>query len=159
MNVSPYNSWTFNTTSPDNQNPCPVLWYKDTITNCIALYGEIPAGALLFHRIAEDGNPPIPSQYAGDGIGNFAHVGIYVGNNQVMQSGGRDSGSIPGGGVHLSKYDPDAWNYIAFVVWVDPSGSGPGPEPEPPKKYWLLYLFNKNKEVTKNVMYYYSRKL
>ena len=157
MNVSPYNSWTFQTTSPDNQNRCPVLWYKDTISNYLAIYGSLPAGALLFHRIAEDGNPPIPSQYAGDGIGNFVHVGIYVGNNQVMQSGGRDSGSIPGGGVHLSTYDPDAWNYIAFVVWVDPTGTGP--EPEPPKKYWLLYLFNKNKEVLKNVRNYYSRQL
>mgnify|MGYP003291320449 CR=1 FL=1 len=167
MNISPYNSWTFQTTSPDSQNPCPVLWYKDTIDNCIATYGEIPAGAILFHKIADDGNPPIPSYYAGDGIGNFVHCGIYCGNDEVMQSGGRDSGSIPGGGVHKSTYDPDAWNYVGFVVWVDPVGSepgpgpgpGPGPEPEPPKKYWLLFLLNKKREVKKNVRYYYSRQL
>lgn len=152
---------TFDTTSPLGQTPTPELWYKDTIENCIATYGAIPTGALLFHRIADDGNPSIPPQYAGDGIGNFVHVGIYCGNNEVMQSGGRDSASVPGGGVHKSTYDPDAWNYVSFVVWVDPTGSepGPGPEPEPPKKYWLLFLLNKKREVKKNVRYFYSRQL
>ena len=136
---------TFSTTSPTGVNPCPELWYKDTIANCIATYGEIPAGALLFHKISDAGPPPIPSQYAGDGIGNFAHVGIYCGNNEVMQSGGRDSASVPGGGVHKSTYDPDAWNYVAFVVFVDPtSGGGPEP-PEPEFPYWLLFFVNNNK--------------
>lgn len=128
---------TYNTVSPKNQNPCPVLWYKDTLANCISRYNGIPTGTLLFHQIGEEGPPPIPSQYAGDGIGNFVHVGIYVGNNQVMQSGGRDSASIPGGGVHLSTYDASAWNYAAFVVWVNPitgsPGPGPGPGPVVPK--------------------------
>ena len=124
---------TFNTTSPDNQNPTPELWYKDTIDNCVAQYGSIPTGALLFHKISDEGPPAIPPQYAGDGIGNFVHVGIYCGNNEVMQSGGRDSASVPGGGVHKSAYDSAAWNYVAFVVWVDciDSEPGPGPDPEP----------------------------
>lgn len=156
MNVSPYDNWTFNTTSPDNQNPCPVLWYKDTISNCIAEYGEIPAGTLLFHKIGEDDRPEIPSYYRGDGIGNFAHVGIYIGNNQVMQSGGRDSSSVPGGGVHRSTYDSSAWNYCAFVVWVDPTGSGPTPPPPPPPTLpnWLLMFYNKNRRLIKNVKRY-----
>lgn len=135
----------FNTTSPEGVNPCPELWYKGTIANCVATYGEIPAGALLFHKISDAGPPPIPSQYEGDGIGNFAHVGIYCGNNEVMQSGGRDSASVPGGGVHKSTYDPDAWNYVAFVVFVDPtSGGGPEP-PEPEFPYWLLFFVNNDK--------------
>lgn len=156
MNVSPYDNWTFNTTSPDNQNPCPVLWYKDTISNCIAEYGEIPAGTLLFHKIGEDDRPEIPSYYRGDGIGNFAHVGIYIGNNQVMQSGGRDSSSVPGGGVHRSTYDSSAWNYCAFVVWVDPTGSGPTPPPPPPPTLpnWLFMFYNKNRRLIKNVKRY-----
>lgn len=146
---------TFNTTSPDNQNPCPVLWYKDTISNCIAEYGEIPAGTLLLHQISEAGPPAIPSQYAGDGIGNFAHVGIYIGNNQVMQSGGRDSSSVPGGGVHRSTYDSSAWNYCAFVVWVDPTGGGPTPPPPPPTlPNWLFMFYNKNRRLIKNVKRY-----
>lgn len=122
---------TFPTTSPEGVNPTPELWYKDTISNCIAEYGEIPTGALLFHQIGEDGPPAIPDQYRGDGIGNFVHIGIYCGNDEVMQSGGRDSGSVPGGGVHKSAYDSSAWNYVAFVVYVDPTGGSPTP-PEPP---------------------------
>lgn len=142
----------FNTTSPDSQNPTPVLWYKDSISNCISIYGDIPAGTLLLHQISEAGPPAIPSQYEGDGIGNFAHVGIYIGNNQVMQSGGRDSGSVPGGGVHRSTYDSSAWNYVAFVVYVDPTGSGPTPPPPPEFPDWLLLWYNTNKrKVIKNV--------
>ena len=110
----------------------------------------------MFHQISEEGPPAIPSQYAGDGIGNFAHVGIYVGNNKVMQSGGRDSASIPGGGVHLSDYDASAWNYVAFLVYVDCSAGG---EPEPPElPGWLFMLFRRKKEL-KNVKFDYSRRL
>ena len=154
QNISPYPTWTFDTTSPDNQNPTPVLWWKGSIAECESQYGEIPAGALLFHKIGEDDNPQIPNYYRGDGIGNFAHVGIYIGNNEVMQSGGRDSGSVPGGGVHRSAYDSSAWNYAAFVVYVDPTGSGPTPPPPPPPslRNWLLFWYtNKQKEVIKNV--------
>lgn len=149
QNTSQYPSLikTFNTTSPDNQNPTPTLWYKDTISNCISMYGEIPTGSLLFHKIGDDDNPQIPSTYRGDGIGNFAHVGIYCGNNQVMQSGGRDSSQVAGGGVHLSTYDPNAWNYVAWVAYVDPGGTtpgpGPGPGPLPTFDYKLLYYFKK----------------
>lgn len=143
---------TFNTTSPLNQNPTPVLWWKGTIAECETQYGSIPAGALLFHQISEAGPPAIPSQYAGDGIGNFAHVGIYIGNNQVMQSGGRDSGSVPGGGVHRSTYDSSAWNYVAFVVYVDCTGDEPEPPPYEPT--WFqnhVFIFAKRKKVLKNV--------
>ena len=157
---------TYQTTSPEGETPCPVLWYKDTLSNCIANFGGIPAGTLLFHKISDEGPPPLPPQYAGDGIGNFAHVGIYCGNNEVMQSGGRDSGSIPGGGVHKSTYDPNAWNYAAFVVWVDPTGGepgpGPGPGPEPEPEYWRYLLYAKMSEKRRmlpNVRKYYSRLL
>ena len=148
---------TFNTTSPDNQNPTPVLWYKDSISNCITTYGAIPTGALLLHQISEAGPPAIPSQYEGDGVGNFAHVGIYCGNNTVMQSGGRDSGSVPGGGVHKSTYDSSAWNYVAFVVYVDCIGEEPPTPPEPPdppepsyylQRYIMMFMANnKNRGV------------
>ena len=153
QNISPYPTWTFNTTSPDNQNPTPVLWWKGTISECESAYGEIPAGALLFHQIGEDDNPKIPDYYRGDGIGNFAHVGIYIGNNQVMQSGGRDSASVPGGGVHRSTYNSSAWNYVAFVVYVDCTGGGPEPPP-PYEPTWFqnhVYLFAQRKKVVRNV--------
>ena len=146
---------TYNTTSPDGQTPTPVLWWKGTVSDCISEYGDIPAGALLFHQISDAGPPAIPAQYAGDGIGNFAHVGIYIGNNEVMQSGGKDSGNIPGGGVHRSVYDSTAWNYVAFVVWVDPTGYVPPPPPPPPPPslpdWFYLWYTSKRKDVKKNV--------
>lgn len=146
---------TFNTTDPNGNNPTLELWYQDTIANCISTYGEIPTGALLFHQISEAGPPPIPPQYAGDGIGNFVHVGIYCGNNEVMQSGGRDSGSVPGGGVHKSVYDSSAWNYVAFVVYVDCTGTEPPPPPPPPPPPWILnhlyLIINQRKKVVRRV--------
>ena len=145
---------TFNTTDPNGNNPTRELWYQDTISNCISTYGDIPTGALLFHQISEAGPPPIPPQYAGDGIGNFVHVGIYCGNNEVMQSGGRDSGSVPGGGVHKSVYDSSAWNYVAFVVYVDCIGSEPPPPPPPPPPWILNHLYliiNQRKKVVRRV--------
>ena len=133
---------TFNTTDPNNNNPTNELWYKDTIANCEATYGGIPTGALLFHKIGEDDTPQIPDEYRGDGIGNFAHVGIYCGNDEVMQSGGSDGSSVPGGGVHKSAYDSSAWNYVAFVVYVDCSNSAAGDDDMP---IWLqlLTMFNR----------------
>lgn len=147
---------TFNTTDPNNNNPTNELWYKDTIANCISQYGGIPTGALLFHQIAEDGDPPIPDQYRGDGIGNFAHVGIYCGNDEVMQSGGRDSSSVPGGGVHKSTYDSSAWNYVAFVVYVDSTssggGGGGGDEGMPYWQQLLLMYQRRTKRYVKRVI-------
>lgn len=134
---------TFNTTDPYGQNPTNELWVKDDLGTIEALFGgSLPAGCLLFHQISEAGPPPIPSYYAGDGIGNFAHVGIYCGNNEVMQSGGQDAGSVPGGGVHKSAFDITAWNYAAFCVYVDPTQQPPEP-PEPPEMsaIQLLMMF------------------
>lgn len=169
QNMTNYPVWTFNTTSPDNQNPTPVLWYKESISNYLTDNTDLPTGCLLFHKIGEDDSPVIPSYYRGDGIGNYAHVGIYIGNCQVMQSGGRDASSVPGRGVHRTTYSSltsstfqAAWNYMAYVVWVDTSGSepgpGPGPEPEPGEdilNYLLLwYNNNKKKGVKKRVVRY-----
>lgn len=147
---------TFPTTDPMGRNPTPELWYKGTLADCISRYGNIPTGTLLFHKISDAGPPAIPPQYAGDGIGNFVHVGIYCGNGKVMQSGGQDSGSIPGGGVHKSDFDPDAWNYAAFVVYVEPSNYDPPEPPEPGDNtlhILLLWYNNNRKELLPNVIH------
>ena len=74
-----------------------------------------------------------------------------------MQSGGRDSGSVPGGGVHLSTFDASAWNYVAFVVFVDSRGIAPVP-PDPPHPplirmdlLFSLWYTSKRKEGVKRV--------
>lgn len=140
---------TFNTQNPLTLlTPTPILYEKDTLANIYSHYGQLPAGMLLFHQISEAGPPPIPPQYAGDGIGNFVHVGIYCGNNIVMQSGGRDSGDIPGGGVHRSVFDPEAWNYGAFVCWVDCSDIF---EPEEIPQWFYMWYTQKRKEVNRFV--------
>lgn len=149
---------TFDTTAPDGQEPCPELWFKAPIGQLITEFGSIPPGTLLFHQISEEGPPAIPPQYAGDGIGNFVHVGIYCGENRVMQSGGRDSASVPGGGVHLSTYDSSAWNYAAFLVYVDCT-AGEDPEPGDTIPAWLYMIYGKRKKVLKHGRYDYSRRL
>ena len=141
---------TFNTTDPTGTTPTTELWWKGTIADCDYQWTGLPVGCLLFHQIPEDGDPPIPPQYAGDGEGNFVHVGIYVGNDKVMQSGGQDAGSVPGGGVHLSNYDPNAWTHAAFLVWVDTVNYYPPPTYNFPAwmKIWYTTL---RKKVLKNV--------
>ena len=139
---------TYNTRDPFQRTPTDILYYKEDLITLQNYWGQIPAGTLLFHRISEEGPPPIPSQYEGDGIGNYVHVGIYCGNNTVMQSGGRDAGSIPGGGVHRSTFDPEAWNYGAFVCWVDCVDQY---EPEPLPQWFYLWYNQKRKEVTRFV--------
>ena len=151
----------FFTTDPYGDSPTNELWWKGTIEECEAIYDEIPTGALLFHQIPENGNPPIPDYYRGDGIGNFAHVGIYCGDGNVMQSGGRDSSSIPGGGVHLSTYDRSAWSHVAFVVYVDCTEHEEPPEPPQPPwhpstviKFLSYTHYNRERKVLKNVRRY-----
>ena len=113
------------------------LWYKDTVANCIAAYGMIPQGALIF-VIVPEGDPgynTIPARYYGDGVGNVSHVGIrtYIGQG-VMQSGG-----YGGRGVHDSDYRNDYWTHVGFspgVELVDSNGNAipepsPGPTPDP----------------------------
>lgn len=142
----------YNTIDPTGEYPTNELWYKAKISDYIAEYGGLPIGAFLFHQISEAGPPPIPPEYAGDGIGNFVHVGIYVGNYQVMQSGGKDSGSIPGGGVHRSAYDPTAWNYLAFPVWVWPTiDLRPKPDYMDVVDFLTLWYATRKKEVLKRV--------
>ena len=68
----------------------------------VSSWDQLPQGILLFRIKSESdptyNEPPIPSRYYMDGIGNVTHVGIMTGLGQgIMQSGG-----YGGRGVHQS---------------------------------------------------------
>lgn len=89
------------------------LYWKGTVADAQAAFGQIPQGALIFkcHPEGTPGYDTIPPQYYGDGIGNFSHVGImtYLGYG-VMQSGG-----YGGTGVHQSYYDANYWTHVGLA--------------------------------------------
>ena len=125
-------------TSYNGQSPVLELYWKGTISECEEEFGEIPQGALLFRCIPEGqpGYDTIPSQYYGDGIGNFTHVGIFVsplgGSGSVMQSGG-----YGGSGVHLSGWRDDYWTHVAFVCYVYYDSEE---EEEEDDRYWFYSM-------------------
>lgn len=101
------------------------LSWQGTIAEATAAFGEMPQGAYLF-RIKEESDPtyndpPIPSQYYMDGIGNVTHVGIYTDMGLgVMQSGG-----YGGSGVHDSSFRGDYWTHLALAPGIDYNGTVP----------------------------------
>lgn len=104
------------------------LAWQGTIAEAEHAFGGKPQGCYLFRIKSEDdpdyNNPPIPSQYYMDGIGNVTHVGIYTNIGLgVMQSGG-----YGGTGVHDSSYNGNYWTHIALPPDVDYSVN---PDPTP----------------------------
>lgn len=114
------------------------LAWQGTIAEAIALYGEKPQGCYLFRIKSEDdptyNDPPIPSQYYMDGIGNVTHVGIFTNIGQgVMQSGG-----YGGSGVHESNYRSDYWTHLALPPDVDFTGATPSiSNPDLINDFWV----------------------
>lgn len=114
------------------------LAWQGTISEAIALYGEKPQGCYLFRIKSEDdptyNDPPIPSQYYMDGIGNVTHVGIFTNIGQgVMQSGG-----YGGSGVHESTYRSDYWTHLALPPDVDFTGATPSiSNPDLINDFWV----------------------
>lgn len=54
-------------------------YWRGTISECIKKYGSIPLGAFVYIRKDSGDN-------YNDGLGNFSHVGLYVGNDKVRDS-------------------------------------------------------------------------
>lgn len=132
---------------PSMLNGTNTLWrsnnltWKGTLSEAYNRWGasgwrNLPQGILLFRikpESAPDYNqPPIPSKYYMDGIGNVTHVGIMTGLGQgVMQSGG-----YGGRGVHESGWQSGYWTHCALqmeVEYPDPDPDDPNPpDPEEP---------------------------
>lgn len=107
----------------------------------VSSWNQLPQGILLFRIKSESdptyNEPPIPSRYYMDGIGNVTHVGIMTGLGQgIMQSGG-----YGGRGVHESGWQNGYWTHAALQMDViypdppdpdDPNPPPPVPDPDPP---------------------------
>lgn len=107
----------------------------------VSTWNQLPQGILLFRIKSESdptyNEPPIPSRYYMDGIGNVTHVGIMTGLGQgIMQSGG-----YGGRGVHESGWQNGYWTHAALQMDViypdppdpdDPNPPPPVPDPDPP---------------------------
>lgn len=67
------------------------MWRKySTAKGKIADIDLIPGMAV--YKLRNDGKEP--EQYRNDGIGNFYHVGLYVGNNTVVEAKGTKYGVV-----------------------------------------------------------------
>ena len=77
----------------------------------------VPGMAVFCHHF--DGKEP--SQYRNDGIGNFSHVGCYIGGGLVAEAKGEKFGCV------YSSIDDDKWTHVArlknteYDVDVEPS--------------------------------------
>ena len=82
----------------------------------VSRWNQLPQVILLFRIKSESdptyNEPPIPSRYYMDGIGNVTHVGIMTGLGQgIMQSGG-----YGGRGVHESGWQNGYWTHAALPM-------------------------------------------
>jgi hypothetical protein len=87
--------------------------WTGTPEECAATFGCVPGGAFVF--IWEETGAP--DKYAGDGLGNAEHMGVYLGDCALHASSSRGmvaeskfaGKTIPNGG----------WNRVGLSCWVD----------------------------------------
>ena len=87
--------------------------WTGTPEECVKTFGCVPGGAFVF--IWEETGAP--DKYAGDGLGNAEHMGVYLGDCVIHASSSRGmvaeskfaGKTIPNGG----------WNRVGLSCWVD----------------------------------------
>lgn len=93
-----------------------ILWWG-TLENARAQGMLVPGAALLIH--ADDGREP--ARYRGDGMGNFGHIGLYVGQNALTDAGRACSvihSSQTRGRVAGSTLK-NGWTHLAWLREID----------------------------------------
>lgn len=88
---------------------------------------ELKPGMAVF-RWSNDGNEP--DQYKGDGLGNFRHIGLYVGNGRTIEM--KDKAT----GVYEGKISQ--WHYAAELKYTDYDISE-GDHKEEPKEDFVAF--------------------
>lgn len=91
------------------------LSWKGTVSECIARYGSVPAGAWLF-TIKQDGGEK--ARGYNDAEGNAAHVGIYTGM-------GKGSVHSSTGGVQEGDFPAKRWTHVGLPSCLDYGTSAP----------------------------------
>lgn len=83
--------------------------WHGSIKDCEKIYGVLPIGCLVYTRKTDGGEKE--KGYT-DGLGNFVHVGIYLGEpHGVIHS--------TTGGVQWGKYPDKRWNYCSLLSMID----------------------------------------
>lgn len=85
--------------------------WRGTVSECEKQFGFIPRGALVFTRKTDGGE--VEKGYT-DGLGNFSHVGIYIGESAthaVMHS--------TTGGVQWGKFPDKRWTNVTLLSMLD----------------------------------------
>lgn len=83
--------------------------WRGSIKEAEAAFGALPIGCLLYTRKTDGGEK---DKGYNDGLGNFSHVGIYLGEpHGVIHS--------TTGGVQWGKYPDKRWNYCSLLAMLD----------------------------------------
>ena len=84
--------------------------WRGTVNECIEKFGMVPQGALVYTRRTDGGE--VDRGYT-DGLGDFVHVGIYVGDpHGVIHS--------TAGGVQFAKFpNGKKWTNVSLLDMID----------------------------------------
>lgn len=83
--------------------------WRGSIKEAEQAFGALPIGCLLYTRKTDGGEK---EKGYNDNLGNFAHVGIYLGEpHGVIHS--------TTGGVQWGKYPDKRWNYCSLLAMLD----------------------------------------
>lgn len=83
--------------------------WRGSIKDAENAFGSLPVGCLVYTRKTDGGEK---EKGYNDGLGNFVHVGIYLGEPRgVIHS--------TTGGVQWGKYPDKRWNYCSLLTMLD----------------------------------------
>lgn len=110
------------------------MWRKYTTEKGKIDEIELVPGMAVFRWKKSGGEP---AAYKGDGLGNFYHVGLYIGNGEVIEAKSSKEGVV--------KSAISTWPYAAKLTGVDYTGESqetPTPDPLPTLRsgstgYWV----------------------
>ncbi len=90
------------------------LSWRGTPEECVAKFGKVPEGAWLFIHSHNGGEP---DSYKADGIGNFSHVGVYIGGEVAVHASA--SRSKVARSTFKGKSINGGWNVVGLCKHID----------------------------------------